>query len=188
VQNTNIDSSFGKPGAIRESIALNLDPQFQSPNERQNREILGVEGGMGSEYMVPEGMMSSAGVLDNSDPYGLLGLLRVLNMTNRDLNTLASGIDLTTLGLNLSSSDVLYSTFASPFSDTPLRRDAQFQIPQCYFIQPPLPPPVDKMSLFSDETLFYIFYSMPQDALQVAAANELYVPLRSFVLLIWCLD
>jgi len=32
---------------------------------------------------------------------------------------------------------------------------------------------MDKMSLFSDETLFYIFYSMPRDALQVAAAAEL---------------
>lgn len=124
------------------------------------------------EYLNPEGMMSS---LEHVDPYSLLGLLRVLNMTNRDLNTLASGIDLTTLGLNLSSSDVLYSTFASPFSDTPLRRDTQYQIPQCYYIQPPLPPPIDKMGLFSDETLFYIFYSMPQDALQVAASNELYV-------------
>jgi len=30
------------------------------------------------------------------------------------------------------------------------------------------------MSLFSDETLFYIFYSMPGDALQIAAAHELY--------------
>jgi hypothetical protein len=33
-----------------------------------------------------------------------------------------------------------------------------------------------KMSKFSDETLFYIFYAMPQDVLQDAAAYELYVP------------
>jgi hypothetical protein len=38
-----------------------------------------------------------------SDPFGLLGLTRVLKMTDKDLNTLALGTDLTTLGLNLSS-------------------------------------------------------------------------------------
>lgn len=30
------------------------------------------------------------------------------------------------------------------------------------------------MHLFSDETLFYIFYAMPRDSLQLAAASELY--------------
>lgn len=107
------------------------------------------------------------------DNYGLTGLLRVLKVTDRNLATLASGFDLTTLGLNLSSTDVLYATFASPFSDAPLKREPEFHIPSCYYMRPPLPPPIDKMSLFSDETLFYIFYSMPRDALQVAAAAEL---------------
>jgi len=110
--------------------------------------------------------------IEHSDPYGLLGLLKVLNMSNRDLNILASGIDLTTLGLNLMS-DTLYPTFASPFSDMPLKREPEFQIPNCYFLKDPLLPPLDKMSLFTDETLFYIFYSMPKDSLQMAAANEL---------------
>ena len=40
--------------------------------------------------------------------------------------------------------------------------------------QPSLPPPVNKMNMFSDETLFYIFYAMPRDILQQAAAAELY--------------
>jgi CCR4-NOT transcriptional regulation complex NOT5 subunit len=31
------------------------------------------------------------------------------------------------------------------------------------------------MSLFSEETLFFIFYSMPKDALQATAAAELCV-------------
>ncbi len=34
--------------------------------------------------------------------------------------------------------------------------------------------PNTKLSLFSDETLFYIFYSITKDALQLAAASELY--------------
>ncbi|CAN0321636.1 unnamed protein product, partial [Hapterophycus canaliculatus] len=38
--------------------------------------------------------------------YGLLGLLGVIRMTDPDLNTLALGSDLTTVGLNLDSADV----------------------------------------------------------------------------------
>jgi hypothetical protein len=45
----------------------------------------------------------------NEDPsknYSLMGLLRVIRMTDPDLNMLALGSDLTTLGLNLDSSEV----------------------------------------------------------------------------------
>lgn len=38
--------------------------------------------------------------------YGLLGLLGVIRMTDPDLNTLALGSDLTTVGLNLDSAEV----------------------------------------------------------------------------------
>ena len=48
------------------------------------------------------------------DAFGLLGLLSVIRMSEPDLTTLALGIDLTTLGLNLNSRDNLYRTFASP--------------------------------------------------------------------------
>jgi len=109
------------------------------------------------------------------DPYSLLGLLKVLKMTDRDLNMLALGTDLTTLGLDLSSPNVLYATFASPWAEAPLKREPEFNIPACYFIQPDaLLPPTDKMSFFTEETLFYIFYSMPHDTQQVASADELY--------------
>lgn len=38
--------------------------------------------------------------------YGLLGLLGVIRMTDPDLNMLALGSDLTTVGLNLDSAEV----------------------------------------------------------------------------------
>ena len=41
----------------------------------------------------------------NSSRFGLLGLLQVIRMTESDLNTLALGNDLTTLGLNLNSAE-----------------------------------------------------------------------------------
>jgi len=108
------------------------------------------------------------------DRFGLLGLLSVIRMTDPDLNTLALGTDLTTLGLNLNSPECLYNTFASPFTDTPAHREPDYVLPSCYYVQPPMQPPTSKMNLFSDETLFYLFYSMPNDLLQNAAAAELY--------------
>eukprot|EP01119_Soliformovum_irregulare_P021880 TRINITY_DN7368_c0_g1_i2.p1 TRINITY_DN7368_c0_g1~~TRINITY_DN7368_c0_g1_i2.p1 ORF type:complete len:422 (-),score=95.44 TRINITY_DN7368_c0_g1_i2:153-1418(-) len=108
------------------------------------------------------------------DRFGLLGLLGVIRMTDADLNTLALGTDLTTLGLNLNSSECLYSTFASPWAEGPTRREPEFYIPPCYYVQDQLQPAQQKMDLFSDETLFYIFYSMPKDQLQLTAAAMLY--------------
>jgi hypothetical protein len=43
----------------------------------------------------------------SSAQYGLLGLLGVIRMVDADVNTLALGSDLTTLGLNLNSSKVM---------------------------------------------------------------------------------
>jgi len=77
------------------------------------------------------------GDLENQAKFGLLGLLDVIRMTNPDLNTLALGSDLTTLGLNLNSAECLYSTFASPWAEAPTTREPQFSLPMCYYMQPP---------------------------------------------------
>lgn len=74
---------------------------------------------------------------------------------------------------SFASHSCLYNTFASPWADGPARRDPDYYIPTCYYVQQPLQSPLLKMSLFSEETLFYIFHSMPRDVLQAAAAAEL---------------
>merc|ERR1719282_918035 len=107
------------------------------------------------------------------EKYGLLGILKVIRMTDPDLNTLALGMDLTTLGLNLNSPECLYATFASPWSDTPARKDPEFYLPPCYYMNPPQLKTVH-FQKFSLETLFYIFFNMPRDTLQAYAAAELY--------------
>ena len=63
-----------------------------------------------------------------SGDFGLLGLLAVIRMTDADRNALALGSDLTSLGLNLNSSDQLYSTFASPWSENPTNKEPQYQV------------------------------------------------------------
>jgi len=112
-------------------------------------------------------------VLGSGDRYGLLGLLSVIQMTNPDLNTLALGTDLTTLGLNLNSTESLYSTFASPWAEGPSRREPEFSLPMCYYMQPPTLKS-GHIQKFQLETLFYIFYMLPKDTLQAVAASELY--------------
>ncbi|KAH9318638.1 hypothetical protein KI387_020407, partial [Taxus chinensis] len=107
------------------------------------------------------------------DAFGLLGLLSVIRMSEPDLTTLALGIDLTTLGLNLNSRDNLYRTFASPWADGPAKGEPEYTLPQCYS-QPTLRLQPGYFTKFTQETLFYIFYSMPNDAAQLQAASELY--------------
>ena len=122
--------------------------------------------GLGKEG---EGLPTAAGeslglggrVGGRTDRYGLMGLLSVIRMTDQDLNTLALGTDLTTLGLNLNSSECLYATFASPWADSPAQRDPEFSLPQCYYMQPPALK-TGHFSKFQLETLFYIFYNMPR--------------------------
>jgi CCR4-NOT transcription complex subunit 2 len=70
----------------------------------------------------------------------------------------------------------LYSTFITPWADQSAAHTVEpdFHLPPCYNVQPP-PPGPSKAAAFSDETLFFMFYSSPRDALQEVAAQELYV-------------
>ncbi|QSL67159.1 hypothetical protein MERGE_001548 [Pneumocystis wakefieldiae] len=109
--------------------------------------------------------------------FSLKGLLSIFKMENPDLNAMALGSDLTALGLNLNHSDdrPLYMSFLSPWMDlntTKAYSVPKFNLPACYNVQL-APPALSKIRNFSDETLFYIFYSMPRDAMQEAAAQEL---------------
>lgn len=118
-------------------------------------------------------MMKKSSSADSTEKYGLLGLLTVVRMTNKNLNTLALGMDLTSLGMNLSSCDSLYQTFASPWADGPSSREPQYTLPSCFYLQPPALK-TGHLSKFQLETLFYIFYGMTKDVLQAYAAQELY--------------
>ncbi|XP_039017334.1 probable NOT transcription complex subunit VIP2 isoform X2 [Hibiscus syriacus] len=120
------------------------------------------------------GLKSMQATQSNPDPFGLLGLLSVIKMTDPDLTSLALGIDLTTLGLNLNSSENLHKTFGSPWSDEPAKGDPEFTVPQCYYAKQPPALHQGYFSKFTVDTLFYIFYSMPKEEAQLYAAHELY--------------
>lgn len=64
---------------------------------------------------------------------------------------------------------------AGPNASTAARRrpsTLDSLLPNCYY-QQPVPSAASKIASFADETLFYIFYAMPGDRMQLLAAREL---------------
>lgn len=115
--------------------------------------------------------------LNVDDRYRLIGLLPIVRNPSIDLKMLALGVDLTTLGLNLNSPDVLFPSFESPWADAPLAakpKDPPFSLPPCYALKANLPPVTMRLQSVSDDTLFFVFYGMPGDLAQLAAAVILY--------------
>ncbi|THH17260.1 hypothetical protein EW146_g3510 [Bondarzewia mesenterica] len=110
-----------------------------------------------------------------ADRWGLLGLLAMIKSADLDQNLLSVGTDLGTMGLDMQNQGNLYSTFITPWADSSAAHSVEpdFHLPTCYNVQPP-PPGPNKAAAFSDETLFFMFYSSPRDALQEVAAQELY--------------
>ncbi|KAG0179693.1 hypothetical protein DFQ28_000167 [Apophysomyces sp. BC1034] len=101
--------------------------------------------------------------------HNLLGLLNMARQADPDKTMLVLGHDLSTLGLDLNSSNDLYSMFESPWKEA---TEPNYAIPSCYTI-PDLPPLENTLQNMSTETLFYLFYSCPRDVLQELVAQEL---------------
>jgi CCR4-NOT transcription complex subunit 2 len=105
----------------------------------------------------------------------MLGLHNTLQASDGDpgMVLMTRGFDLHTLGLPLAQQEPFHPTFSSPWSDAAVKVQPDFKLPQCYFVQPPHL----KFAMFQKfalQTLFYVFYSMPRDVLQLAAAQELH--------------
>ncbi|KAH9624393.1 hypothetical protein KSS87_017948 [Heliosperma pusillum] len=165
--------TLNSPGTVSNmgTYEQQLMQQYQQQNQPQFRLQ---QMPSGNQTFRDQGLKSMQSSQVAPDPFGLLGLLSVIRMSDPDLTSLALGIDLTTLGLNLNSSENLYKTFSSPWSDEPAKGEPDFNIPECYFGKQP---PVLNQGYFAKfplQTLFFIFYSMPKDEAQLYAANELY--------------
>lgn len=121
---------------------------------------------------IPMGMVT--------DQFGMTGLLTFIRAaeTEPKLVSLALGTDLTSLKLDLNSSENLYSNFPGPWSDLGLKpHEIDYPVPSEYLIyhqiRDKLAPIRDKINRYGEDTLFYLYYSFPNDLLQIAAASEL---------------
>ena len=112
-----------------------LVQQYQQ-HQTQSQFRLQQMSGLNQSYR-DQGVKSLQATQTAPDPFGLLGLLSVIRMSDPALTSLALGIDLTTLGLNLNSAENLHKTFGSPWSDEPAKGDPEFSVPQCYYAKPP---------------------------------------------------
>jgi CCR4-NOT transcription complex subunit 2 len=114
--------------------------------------------------------------MSDADRFGLPGLLAMMHHPSADLRSLAAqGQDLTTLGLDLTSTEPLHTQLASvfnPSAHTRLPLDADYTLPACYRVAN-VQALHERIPSFSEETLFYIFYSSPKDLVQELVADEL---------------
>lgn len=108
------------------------------------------------------------------EKWGLQGLLAIIRHPSQDIAHLAIGHDLTSLGLDLNQQEPLHPNFATPFAPTTLPRplETDFTLPACYTVAN-VQPLQDRIPSFSEETLFYIFYTRPRDIMQELVADEL---------------
>ncbi|CAE1307430.1 CNOT2 [Acanthosepion pharaonis] len=160
--------------------AVSKDGKFQVEKTSSSKPNRGIQTHHdGTVSNIPPGMVT--------DQFGIVGLLTFIRAAENDPNlvALAPGIDLTTLGLNMNSPENLYSTFQSPWADSPCRpQDIDFHVPCEYltniYIRDKLPfhaflqlSPV-KLNRYGEDLLFFLFYMNGGDVLQLAAAAELY--------------
>lgn len=127
-----------------------------------------------------EGKVSNIPMGMVTDQFGMIGLLTFIRAaeTEQNIVSLALGTDLTSLKLDLNSSDTLYSTFPGPWSESPLKpHEIDYPVPSEYLIhhqvRDKLAPIREKLARYGDDTLFFLFYMFPNDLLQIGAANEL---------------
>ncbi|KAJ5569651.1 uncharacterized protein N7459_009081 [Penicillium hispanicum] len=144
---------------------------FSDPQQLQQRQQQAAEGQDASAQSAEQPPLTQMSELDR---FGLAGLLRMIHSESPDVASLAVGQDLMTLGLDLNQPEPLHTSFASPFvssmSAVPLEQD--FSLPSCYSVAN-IQPLQSRIPGFSDETLFYVFYSMPRDIMQELVAEEL---------------
>ncbi|KIW12135.1 hypothetical protein PV08_09410 [Exophiala spinifera] len=116
-----------------------------------------------------------AGMSDR-DKFGMKGYIAEQDNATPASRSLMRGVDLSTLGINMSSEGSLLPSYPGPWADhnaQPLRPlDSGYTIPDCYTVKK-IAPLSSRINGLMDETLFFIFYTMPRDYTQMLVAQEL---------------
>lgn len=111
--------------------------------------------------------------MSDRDRYGIKGFFAMLRGQHGDQPAISSGLDIHSLGLDLSTPERLAQQIWSPFDDVPSRPVVQpHTIPDCYKVVN-VAPIEAKLPNFSEETLMFMFYNNPQSDQQILAAEEL---------------
>ncbi|PHH52988.1 General negative regulator of transcription subunit 2 [Ceratocystis fimbriata CBS 114723] len=113
------------------------------------------------------------GTMPEADKWGLKGLTTLMERYP-DYNAMLSGIDVTQLGLDLASTEMISTQNYSLFDDMlPYPAISKFRLPECYNVTN-VQSIEQVIRSFNEESLFWIFYSCPADVRQHMAAAELH--------------
>ncbi|OTB08084.1 hypothetical protein M426DRAFT_317188 [Hypoxylon sp. CI-4A] len=174
------DEGRQKPPGFREESLASQAPAQDLPSSVDGRNPLGAIGTSDTPTSKNDQKEDqSASVHDPLagmapiDKWGIKGLRTLMN-NYPDYNAAVTGIDPTTLGLDLTSPQPISTQIYSLFNDAPPRPAIpEFRLPECYSVNN-VQPLENKISNFNEETLMWIFYSCPGDVKQHMAAHELY--------------
>ncbi|KAI9678357.1 MAG: hypothetical protein M1817_006304 [Caeruleum heppii] len=174
---SNLQSLFSNaPNASQNGQATAASqPQSSTSDSRQSQSQPSHQAFTGDLVESPKNAqgLESLSSMSEIDRYGLAGLLQMIRNEDSDIGALAIGQDLTSLGLDLNQPEHLNLNFSTPFAEPGSRTvEPEFTLPSCYTVKN-IQPLHTKVSSFSDETLFYIFYEMTRDVMQEVAASEL---------------
>ncbi|KYK59303.1 NOT2/NOT3/NOT5 family protein [Drechmeria coniospora] len=109
------------------------------------------------------------------DKWGIKGLRTLMN-NYPDFHAMVVGMDPNTLGLDMTSQELISPQIYSLFDDQPPRptvTSSRIRLPDCYCVTN-VQSINSKIQSFNEETLFWIFYSCPADTKQQLAAVELH--------------
>ncbi|CAK7568415.1 MAG: transcriptional regulator [Sporothrix epigloea] len=107
------------------------------------------------------------------DRWGMKGIRTLLSNPEYSGVVSSFGLDLTSLGVELNTNELLSTQTYSLFDGAaPRPAIPKFRLPECYKVSN-VGPIENKISNFNEETLMWIFYSCPNDIKQQLAAMEL---------------
>ncbi len=104
--------------------------------------------------------------------YGLKKIEEKLSKASTEYSILSQGIDLTTFGLNLNSSEDIIENFGSPF-DMDGYIPYQCTVPKCYTKKSNSSEGIKILPKLTDKTLIYTFYNISDPKMKLEAIKLL---------------
>jgi len=114
--------------------------------------------------------------LSERDKWGMAGWQALHDGPAAEYKAVSRGQDAASFEHHANLGQSLLRTYPGPFAGPnaypPRPLDSDFQIPDCYIVQN-VAPIQQRISGFTEDTLFYIFYTSPKDIIQEEVATEL---------------
>ncbi|KAI1000581.1 hypothetical protein K3495_g7615 [Podosphaera aphanis] len=171
-QNAFLNSKHSPPGSNPHAL-MSRTENLQQTGLHPQRSNINFNGQINTEEPSGHDAQGILSGMSEIDRWGLKGFSMMMNNFPA-YAALVTGSDLTGLGLELSSSELISNQVYSLWdNDIPRLPKPPFKLPECYTVSN-VAQLETKMTNFNDEALIFMFYSNPGDLQQVMAAQELH--------------